>query len=84
LYETNFFQDVSIKFENDILEIVVIENPIIEDIEIRGISHEPTIKNILSSISLKIRSSYNESYLNNDLILIKNLLKKKWLLFLKS
>jgi len=76
LYETNFFQDVSIKFENDILEIVVIENPIIEDIEIRGISHEPTIKNILNSISLKIRSSYNESYLDNDLILIKNLLKK--------
>jgi outer membrane protein insertion porin family len=83
LYETNFFQDVSIKFENDILEIVVIENPIIEDIEIRGISHEPTIKNILSSISLKIRSSYNESYLNNDLILIKNLLKRSGYYFSK-
>ena len=29
LYETNFFNDVSIKFDNQILSIIVEENPII-------------------------------------------------------
>ena len=32
LYETNFFKDVSVKFENQTLSINVIENPIIENI----------------------------------------------------
>ena len=29
LYDTNFFQDITVKFENQILSIKVIENPII-------------------------------------------------------
>ena len=37
LYETNFFEDVSIKFEDNILEIKVKENPIIEAINFEGI-----------------------------------------------
>ena len=37
LYETNFFQNVSIKFENNTLFVNVEENPIIENINYQGI-----------------------------------------------
>ena len=34
LYETNFFEDVSVKIENNILIINVIENPLIQNVKI--------------------------------------------------
>ena len=37
LYETNFFDDVTVKLENDLLLINVLESPIIENIEYKGI-----------------------------------------------
>ena len=37
LYETNFFEDVKVSFKDNILLITVVENPIIEDIEYKGI-----------------------------------------------
>ena len=37
LYETNFFSDINITFNKDILTIELIENPIIENINITGI-----------------------------------------------
>ena len=37
LYETNFFKNVSIKFENNTLFVNVEENPIIENINYQGI-----------------------------------------------
>ena len=37
LYETNYFSDVSIKYENQILYINVVENPIVQNIIIEGI-----------------------------------------------
>ena len=40
LYETNFFKDVKVKVENNILKINVIENPIIQDIKYEGIKAE--------------------------------------------
>ena len=37
LYETEFFKDISVKFDNQILSIIVQENPIIEKIIYNGI-----------------------------------------------
>ena len=37
LYDTNFFENISINFLENILEIQVSENPIIENINIEGI-----------------------------------------------
>ena len=37
LYETNFFSDVNIKYENQILYIKVVENPIVQNIIIEGV-----------------------------------------------
>jgi len=37
LYETNFFQDINISFNEGVLKIEVVENPIVQSIIINGI-----------------------------------------------
>ena len=60
LYETNFFENVEIKISNNSLEIIVVENPIIQSIEIRGIKNKSLEKALLEKINLKKGSSFNE------------------------
>ena len=75
IYNSNFFDDVSVAFSENILTISVKENPIIENINIEGIKSNTLNEQILKTISLKSRSSYNEILLNNDVIKISNFLK---------
>jgi len=75
IYNSNFFEDISITFSDNILTISVQENPIIENIEIDGIKSNTLKEQILKTISLKSRSSYNEILLNNDILKISNFLK---------
>ena len=75
IYNSNFFDDVSITFIDKILTISVKENPIIENIEITGIKSNSLKDQILQTVSLKSRSSYNEILLNNDIFKISNFLK---------
>ena len=75
LYETNFFKEVNLKIDNNILVIKVIENPIIEDLSINGIKKEKFKKILLESMELKSRKSYVETLFLNDLNLIKNIIK---------
>lgn len=75
IYNSNFFDDVSIAFNENILTILVNENPIIENINIEGIKSNTLNEQILKTISLKSRSSYNEILLNNDIIKISSFLK---------
>ena len=75
LYNTNFFKDVTLTFENNILVIKVIENPIIQSIIYEGIKankiKDPVTKNLL----LKQRSSFNKVLLKKDQNSIKSSLK---------
>jgi outer membrane protein insertion porin family len=66
LYETNFFKDISIKFEDNILIIYVKENPIIQDVSYEGIKSTEIRKKIIDNLKLRSRSSYNEILLRND------------------
>ncbi len=75
LYETNFFSDIKLSIDNGLLKIFVKENPIIEKININGIKKKTFVENIYSSISLKDRTSYNDFKLQEDITLIKNILK---------
>tara|TARA_B100001093_G_scaffold130001_1_gene122584 strand:- start:1179 stop:3428 length:2250 start_codon:yes stop_codon:yes gene_type:complete len=75
LYDTNFFENVNITLNNGSLKIVVVENPIIEDIEITGIKNKSFLKNIKESIVLKNRKSFTENQLEIDTDTIKNILK---------
>ncbi len=75
LYDTDFFNDVKISFNDGILKIDVIENFIIENIEISGIKNKTFKKEILDFIVLKDRMSFSETQLEKDIDLIKNILK---------
>jgi outer membrane protein insertion porin family len=75
LYETNFFKEISLNFDNSVLSITLIENPIIEDIQIEGIKRTSVKESILEKMSLKNRTSFTESALQKDIITIKNFLK---------
>ena len=66
LYDTNFFQDVSIEFKANLLSIIVEESPIIENISYNGIKSETLKQKIISGLKLKSRSSYNEILLKDD------------------
>ena len=75
IYDTNFFKEIKLKINNSILEISVIENPIIEDVQIKGIKSKNLTELLFDKIKLKNRSSYVESSFLSDLNLIKNILK---------
>ena len=75
LYDTNFFQDVYIKFTNNILEIKVVENPIIQNITYEGIKSNRIKDLIVSSTKLKSRSSFNDLIFRKDKENIKSELK---------
>ncbi len=66
LYDTNFFENVSIKFNSNLLSIIVEESPIIETISYNGIKSETLKDIVVSGLKLNSRSSYNEILLKND------------------
>ena len=76
LYDTEFFQDIKINYENNILKIFVVENPIIDEIRITGIKKDDLKDKLLEIISLKNRSSFNDYKLQNDLSLLKDFLSQ--------
>ena len=75
LYETNFFEDVQIKIENQTLQITVKEYPIIEDIIFTGVKANKYLDEIKNNLQLKSRSSYNKFYLLEDKKKIESKLK---------
>ena len=75
LYNTNFFENVSVKIENNVLIIRVIESPIIDNISITGIKAKKYIKEIEKNFLLKPRNSYSEILLKKEVQSIKTTLK---------
>ena len=75
LYETNFFNDIILKFDNQILLIDVKENPIIEKINYKGLKSKRILDIIKQETLIKQRSSYNENSIKKEKIKIENILK---------
>ena len=75
LYNTDFFKNVSVNFENNILTIDLVENPIIFGLEYNGIKADKIKDVILKNLKLKSRSSFNEILLKKDRDLIISSLK---------
>ena len=77
LYETNFFNNVSVSFTDNTLSIVVSENPIIENIKYEGLKKKKVLDLVKENSFLKSRLSYNENLLKKEKdrlqILLKNL-----------
>ncbi len=75
LYETNFFENVTIEIVNNNLIITVKENPIIQEVVIEGIKKESLKNQIYDILILKNKSSYVDYLAKNDLKKIKNMLR---------
>ena len=75
LYESNFFELVSVKIENNILFINVKENPIIQKINYEGIKSKTILSDLKKNVILKSRSSFNKVLLKKDEKKINNFLK---------
>ena len=75
LYQTDFFKDVKVKLTDNILQINVIENPIIYNIKFKGLKSKSLTKVISENIDLKERSSYIEVLVAKDRNKIRSILK---------
>ncbi len=73
LYETNFFEDVKISFENKILNIAVKEYPLVSDIIIEGEKADKFKDLIFKRITTKKKGPYIKDNINQDVLEIKNL-----------
>jgi outer membrane protein insertion porin family len=71
IYDTDFFSDVKISFDQDQLTITVIENPIVNFFYINGIQGDDLDK-INKIITLKENSIFSTSKLKKDVINIKD------------
>jgi outer membrane protein insertion porin family len=75
LYNSNFFNNVSVKVENNILIINVDEAPLIKYINISGVKAEKYKKLIRDSFILKQRGSFNEFLFSKEKKIIQSKLK---------
>ena len=75
LYNSNFFNNVSVKIEKNKLFIKVDEAPLIKDIKITGVKAEKFKKAIRDSLILKPRGSFNSFLLTKEKTIIRSKLK---------
>ena len=75
LYDSDFFKDVKVFFNEGILSIEVTENPLIYQINFEGIKAKKNLELIQDNLILKERSSFNQIQLKEDVKQIKNSLK---------
>ena len=75
IYDTDFFSDVKINYNQDTLTINVIENPIVNFFYING-AEDSELNKINSIISLKENNIFSTSKLKKDIESIKELYKQ--------
>ncbi len=75
LYETNFFENIEIKFDESILKITVKENLIVQNLLIQGIKNKDLLKLVKSTILTKEKSPYQKNLLDKDIVKIKDVMQ---------
>ena len=83
LYDTNFFEDVKVEINNNLVKINVKEYPIIQEIIINGIKRKKTIEELKDQISLKDKNPFNKSLIKSDQNRILNIFKQSGFYFAK-
>tara|TARA_Y100000816_G_scaffold205120_1_gene151264 strand:- start:814 stop:3057 length:2244 start_codon:yes stop_codon:yes gene_type:complete len=83
LYKTNFFRNIILNFENQILSLKVEENPIIENLQLEGIKKQSLVEFIKDKMQLSEMKSFDQELLSADLDLISNILKTNGFYFAK-
>ncbi len=83
LYDTNFFENISLNLENNVLSITVKEYPIIQSITFNGVKTKKLKSQLHEVIQLKEKYPFNKLQLENDLTKILNIFKKSGYYFVK-
>ena len=83
LYSTLFFSDISASIKNNILSIVVNENPIIKSIALDGEKAKKYEEKIRELLSLRENSPYIENNVKSDINLIKDFYRQLGFYFVK-
>ena len=73
LYKTEFFEDITISLNNEILTIEVKEYQIISSVDFRGEKSTQIKKKIIETLSLQSKGSFIENKLTNDIDTIKKI-----------
>ena len=73
LYDTNFFEDIKISLTSGTLSVAVKEYAVINFIDLDGEKSNNIKKSILEKLNLKIKESFIENKLNQDVNLIKKI-----------
>jgi outer membrane protein insertion porin family len=76
LYDSNFFNNVSVGLTNNLLSISVEEAPLIQNITLTGIKAKKFEDLIIENRILKPKSSFNEFLLSEEINLIKSQFKQ--------
>ncbi len=83
IYESNFFENVSVEINDKNLEINVVEYPIIQNVEIKGLKAKKNKELVRKNLILKPRSSLNEYLLSQEKQSIISILRSKGYYFAK-
>ena len=81
LYESNFFSDVKLNINKNILNITVQELPIVQKIEIKGIKSSKQMEDFKDIMSLKEKNPFNANNIANDVNTLLNILKRSGFYF---
>jgi len=76
LYETNFFEDVKVLFENNTLLITVKEYPIIQKINYNGVKSKTLLETISDNKLIREKSPYNKLVLRDEKNRLNNKIKE--------
>ena len=83
LYDTNFFSNIKLEIENNILVVDVEEKKIIQTVLLEGIKSKENTERILKQLKLKDKSPFDKFTAEQDLIKIKNALSRSGYYFAK-
>ena len=83
LYETKFFSDISIEFENNKLIVFVKENPIVNLIVFKGVKADKYKDKIKEILNLREKASFVNSYVKLDVNQIKSYYRALGFYFVK-
>jgi outer membrane protein insertion porin family len=77
LYETNFFENVEVDFNDSLLKINVKENQIIQNLNLIGIKNKDVKKDLLQKIILKEKQPFTDLNATLSVNLVKNILQDR-------
>ena len=83
IYDSTFFEDVKVSIKENTLKIVVLENPLVENVEIKGPKAKKIVEELKKNLQVKARTSYNEISFLKDKKKITEILKQKGYFFSK-